>query len=339
MSEHMEQSEIVRACLERGLLVSIEDIRRVEAGLSIDELLASKQPQQAAAKPQPADEEKAGRLSHRFRKPKAKETIAPSDILEQQKSRYEALKGMLLSKTSAVSIGNARDSAASVSLIGAVKRATENGFVLEDVTGEIDVLCDSSKAAGVEEGDVVCVRGPVKGGRLLCKDIIYPDVPLLRPVGRMEASMLIMPKAGSPAAKADIVLSAEPVEAAETEAKSAKNIVVEASPSHLTLYKDGSRFNILFCRTESEISQQAAINMLKKRSLKKPKGMIADNDAYLIEPVPDILWIAGKASKAGAGQAGHEWIETYKAVTIISLPEGSGKQAFINLRTREAKLI
>ena len=314
----MEQGEIVRACMARGLLVSGEDLKRIEAGMSIDELLASKQMQQ------PQQEERAGKLTYRFWKTKQKETVTPSDILEQQKNRYETIKGLLLSKTSAISINNARDNAASVSLIGMVRQVTENGFVLEDFTDEIDVACEGSKPAAVDEGDVISVRGPVKNGKLLCKDIIYPDVPLLRPIGRIDASLLLITKQAKPATGSDVILSTNPIES------DAKNIIINASPSHLGIYKDGRKVNVLFYRTEGEMDQQAAINMLKKRGLKKGRGFVADGEAYLMEPVPDILWIVGK---------GRDWIETYKGVSIIHTQENSEKQAFIDLRTREAKLI
>ena len=313
----MDAEEIIRACMERGILVSGEDLKRIEAGLGVEDFIASK------TQPVRSDVEdvKSGKLTHRLRKAR-QETITPADIVEQEKNRYEAVKGMLLSKTSAVSISNARDGAASVTLIGVVRQKGESGFVLEDFTGEIGVVCDGGK--NVDEDDVISVRGAVKNGKLACKDVIYPDVPLLRPIGRIEASLLLMPKSAKQAAVADVVLSATPT---ETEAK---NIVIEASPSHLNLYKGGGKVSVIFYRTADEMTQQQAINMLKKRSLKKPAGLAADAGAYLIDPVPDILWITGK---------GQDWIETYKGVTIVHSPEGSDRQAFINLKTRESKLI
>ncbi len=311
----MSPEEIVKACMERGFLVSSEELKRIEAGLGIDELLAAKQPQ-----PLSMEEEKPAKTTYRVKKAKHKGTVTPGEILEQHKNKYDAIKNLLLSKTSAVSISNTRDSAASVSLIGMVKQATGDGFFLEDVTGEIEVVCEGKT---MEDGDVICARGPIKQGRMHCKDIICPDVPLLRAIGRIEATMLLAPKPGNPAAVADIVLSTEPL---ETESK---NMVLDSSPSHLSIYKDG-RVNVLFYRAENEVNQQEAINMLKKRLLKKPRALAADSDLFLIEPVPDIFWIVGK---------GQDWIETYKSVTIIHSTEDPGKQALINLKTREAKLI
>jgi hypothetical protein len=313
----MEPAEIIKACMERGILVSSEDLKRMEAGLELDKFIASKQQPQA----QPQEEPKTGKTTYRARRAKPKDTMTPGDLMEQYKNRYEAIKGMLLSKTSAISIGNARDSAASVSLIGMVKQLIESGFVLEDVTGEIEVVCDGSRP--IEEDDVICVRGPVKNGRMFCKDMIYPDVPLLRPIGRIESTLLLLPKPGKPAATADMVLSTEPVETG------AKNIVLDSSPSHLSIYKDG-KVNVLFYKTGNGTSQQDAINMLKKRLLKKPGGLLVDGDAFLIEPVPDIFWVSGK---------GQDWIETYKGVTIVHTPDSSEKQVLIDLKTREAKLI
>jgi len=310
----MDAEEIVKACLQLGVLVSGEDLKRIEAGLSVEDFIASKT---QAVMPE-VDDGKQSKLTYRLRKTK-QDIITPADIIEQEKNRYEAVKGMLLSKTSAISISNARDGAASVTLIGVVRQKGESGFVLEDFTGEIEVVCDGDK--NVDEDDVISVRGAVKNGKLVCKDVIYPDVPLLRPIGRIEASLLLMPKPAKPAAAVDAVLSTGPV---ETETK---NIVIEASPSHLNLYKSGGKVSVIFYRTADEMTQQQAINMLKKRSLKKGKGIAADAGAYLIDPVPDILWIAGK---------GQDWIETYKGVTIVHSPEGSERQAFINLKTREA---
>ncbi len=312
----MNTEEIIKACMERGLLVSSEDLKRIEAGMSIDELLASKEQERQMQH----EEKKPAKTTCRVRKARPKGKITPSEILEQHKNRYDAIKGMLLSKTSAVSVTNVRDSAASVSIIGVVKRSTKSGFALEDVTGEMDVACESRD---IEDGDVICCRGPVRNCRMSCKNVIYPDVPLLRPIGRIEASMLLIPSSTRSAEKADVVISTSPI---ETEAK---NIVIDSNPSHLTIYKDG-KVSVLCYKTEEETNQQDAINMLKKRLLKRPRGVVADGDAFLIEPVPDIFWIIGK---------GQDWIETYKGVTIVHSAENSERQAFIDLKTREAKLI
>ena len=312
----MDPAEIIRACMERGILVSSEDLKLMEAGLSVEEFMASK----TQAPQVPPQEEKAGKITYRLRKSKIAETVTPAEILEQRKSNHETIKGLLLSKTSAVSISNAGEGQ-SVSLIGMVKRVGDGTFLLEDVTGEIEVSCPSG--CNVSPGDVVCARGTVRGGRMLCSDVLYPDVPLLRSVGRIEATMLLVPGKGKPAAPADIILSTEAIDT------DSKNIVFSSSPTHLCVYRDG-KVNVTFYRSDDEISRQDAIGMLKKRLLRKTKALVADEESFLIEPVPDILWIASH---------GGEWIETYKGVTIVHTPEDSVRQAVIDLKTREARLI
>lgn len=309
----MEPSEIVRRCFEHGLLVSSEDIRHIQEGLDIDEFIRSKQPEIRKS------EEREGRITTRLKKFEQKSAMTPKDSIDCYKNKYESLKNMLLTKTSAVSVGNARDSMVSVPLIGMAKQLNEKSFLLEDATGEIEVLYDGK--AALENDDVICARGPVRGGKMVCKDIILPDIPLLRPIGRIEASLLLVPKPMEITnMNADVVASTEPL---KTETK---NIVMDSSPSHLGIYKDG-KVQLLFYKPEGSMSQQEAINMLKKRFLKPPNSLAAGLEAFLIDPVPDILWMVGK---------GQDWIETYKGVTIVHSFE---KPVLINLGTREARFV
>ncbi len=316
----MEPSEIVRRCLEHGLLVSYDDVKRIEKS-GIDEFVASKRQEPGPGMEE--DKEKEGRIMIRHRKFEQKNTVSPNDSVGYYKNKYETLKGMLLSKTSAVSIGNAHDSMASLSLIGMVKQLGERSFTLEDTTGEIEAVYDGR--AALDNDDVICARGPVREGKVVCKDIILPDIPLLRAIGKIEASLLLLPKPMETAGLgADIIASTEPVKT------DAKNIVISSSPAHISIHKDG-KVQLLFCMPESGMSQQEAINMLKKRYLKLPAPqkslacLAAGQDAYLIEPIPDIFWLLAK---------GEEWIETYKGVTIVHSFE---KPVLINLGTREAR--
>jgi hypothetical protein len=303
----MDQSEIIRACLERGILVSEDDIRRMEAGLSVYDFIASK-----AQRDNPQQQDgKTGRIVCRVRKPKAASEITPADIVESRRKKYDAIKSMLLPKASAISISNAGDSRVQLSVIGVVKRLSPDGFVLEDPTGEMEMRSD---AKGVAEGDVIGCRGPVSGSRMICKDIILPDVPLIRPIGRAAASLLVGAK---PSGQADVVASLEPVQT------DAKNILLDGSPSVLSVHKDGAKVVVLFFRPESPVGPQDAVGMLKKRCLKVPAT--SDAESCVIDPVPDVFWIHGKSG---------DWTEIYKGVLVVHTSERS---CLINLETKEAK--
>ena len=84
--------------------------------------------------------------------------MEPKDFSDYYNSRYEHLKEILLKKTKAVSINNAKKSFNDVSVIGMVKELTDSGFVLEDPTGEIEVQSKSD----VSEDDVIAATGFVR---------------------------------------------------------------------------------------------------------------------------------------------------------------------------------
>ena len=220
---------------------------------------------------------------------------------------------MLLTKTSAVSISNAKDSRAPVALIGVVRRSAASSFMLEDMTGEIEARFESPFP--VDDGDVVCARGPVAGGVMQCKEVLLPDVPLIRATGRMDARLLLT--SGKSDEGCDVVISTAPIDT------DTKNVVVGDSPSTINLYKDGGRVCVLFYKNTDGLAPQDVVSMLKRRCLRLPKPQVA---SCVIEPVPDILWVSG---------AGKSWTEIYKGIRIVHTCGGS---AAIDLSSMETKL-
>jgi len=223
--------------------------------------------------------------------------ISCGDFIKLSNRKFEFLREILLKKTDAVSINKGRKVFAEATIIGRVKERNANGFVLEDVTGETEVMNENND---VKTGDIVGLRGFFKENRFFPNQIIWPDIPLEnnpRPPGakitltarikETMAGLIICPSGG----KAGNIISGF------------------GRLGSIKIKKHGGEIHLLAFSPEREMNDGDAVKTLKKRQISDDG--IADN---LIADIPGIFWLFNN---------GKNWTKNYRGVVIISSDSGS----------------
>lgn len=221
--------------------------------------------------------------------------LTVKDIAGFYQEKYRGIRGLLLGKLSPLSISHAGKAMGEASVIGMVREKTPSGFVLEDPTGALDVR--STHSPGL--GDVLGVTGVMREGALMEQEIMYPDVPLARPAKRGQGRLILSVQAG-------LSVRYEGTEATD----------IPVGPLPAWLQAGGTE--ILVC--EGDGSPQ---EWLKKRHL--PETIRSSSDPFIIEQVPDILWVVSGKNKA----------ENYKGVLIVH----TSGLARVDLATLQAEFV
>jgi DNA polymerase II small subunit/DNA polymerase delta subunit B len=291
----MDKREIVRQLTQRGVLVTPEVLERIESGeIKAPDSQPATQPRERA------------RLSATIRKTEKLKRMSPKDFVSYYSNRYNGLRKMLAEKMQAVSINRVGDITTEVAVIGMVRERNAQGFVLEDGTGEVSVASKDD----VQEDDVVGVRGMVREGRIIQRELVWPDIPLSNRARSVPGLTLLLAtfmneKIRKAARDISLVFMHGPAAPEETEG----NIMTALpNPCHAVINREGSEFRMLIYRPESPISPKEAFMLLRKRSLPPAREEIPSaEDPYLIDPVPDIFWVLSD----------RRHVERYKGVTIV----------------------
>lgn len=286
----MDKMEMVKRFYERGVLPSAKELEAVPGGC------AGPLPGNAGLSVTAAPCGKSKKLS-------------PQDIINYYNSKYEKIKGMLLKKTDAISITNAKAGPGPCSIIGIVKGMTQLGFMFEDPTGEIEVV--KSGMGGLEMAkpdDVFGLSGLVRENRFFPKEIAWPGIPLNHHIGRI--------------AGASMALSGSPLEIRVSDGSTAKSIKIGETPEWITISRGQDRFLVLAFMAGSTTREEAA-HYLERRSLPEPSPIRTTEPSCLIGEIPDILWLIQEGN----------WSENYKGITIISC--GPNSSTGVDLGTRE----
>lgn len=312
----MNKKEIVKRLLKHGVLLSPGMLDSINED-NIEDFLTR------AAKKE-GNQKKTG-IKVAVREANQKQRMSTRDFIDYYNNRYNGIRNILAKKTSAVSVSNAKKSFSDVSVIGMVKETPLSGLVLEDPTGEIEAVLKDRE--GINPDDVIGVSGFVRENKLFAKEVVFPDTPLTRPVGSIDASIILTPtiteKTREAMKEADLVFALQ-----NNPDTSDKTIKPDSNPCWVTLSKNKKEVVLLIYKPENKTTTKQATVFLKKRHLPAPKNKITGpDDPFLIEPVPDIFWLVSD-EKA---------VETYKGVTIISC--GPDCAARINLKTREIEFL
>lgn len=297
----MNREEVVRDLTRRGVVVTPEILESIESGIPTEQALAQ-------AEGRPKKEPKA-RLSVKIRGAPPTPRMSPEDFTSYYKSRYEGLRGMLLRGMDAISINRAKESFSEVSVIGMVRERDRRGFVLEDTTGEIPV----TSSEDVREDDVVGVRGVVKEGRLFQREITWPDVPpdntsATVPNMTLLLSTLLDENIRQAAQGFSLMIVPERPGLALKQEEERKLITDLPNPCLATINSGGASISVLVYRPSRRLPPQEAAGLLKRRHLSPERREISTKtDPFLIDPVPDILWII----------SGDRHVERYRGVNII----------------------
>lgn len=281
----MDKKEMVRQLLKKGVLVSPEALSRINT------------------EPPELPTHQTERFEIKTTTTAERERVSVKDFTEHYNNKYTEIKNMLSRKAEAVSINKLGSIFSEVSVIGMIKEMTPQGFVLEDQTGEIEII--PKEKVGLEVNDVVAVRGIIRESRLFCNEIILPDIPLTHEVRTMDAALA--------ANHNEIVLKTE---------AGKRTAPLKESPLRATLYKGNRELDLLVCKPDKEPTPKEAVHILKKRQLPE-NGMSLNHN--IISKIPDMLLLLSNKN----------WIESYKGVTIISCAKDS--IVVVNLRTRQAE--
>jgi hypothetical protein len=190
-----------------------------------------------------------------------------------------------------------------------VKDVVQAGFVLEDITGEIEVMHSGND---ISANDVLGVKGHVREGKLFASELVWPDISLSRPMHRIAGAALVLTECPDKAPKdTNLLLSSV----------KAPGMQAVQSPGWATITKDKKGIAILSYIPGTDADPK---EWLKKRCLPLPKKAIpGSSNPFVLDPVPDILWVIGSEQKK----------EVYKGVLIVYTGKGSAR---INLETMEA---
>ena len=236
-----------------------------------------------------------------------KDKLEPQDFAQFYNHKYKGLQQLLLKKVNAVSISKAKGLFSDVSVIGMVRELTPKGFVVEDPTGEIEVISRDK----IPADDVIGIKGFVREAKLFPNEFVWPDIPLSREINKIEgATILFAPKPAN-ISGVDVVITENQY----------------PNPAWLTISTEDKKIQVLVFKPENEFTLKRAVAWLKKRHLSHKKEHIpGPEDPYILAPVPDIIWFPGR----------QEETFVYKGVTMVSTSERFAK---VDLGTMKVEFI
>ncbi|UCC91347.1 MAG: hypothetical protein JSV39_03460 [Candidatus Aenigmatarchaeota archaeon] len=278
----MDKKGIIGRFLKRGILLSPEELEEINEENYMQIL-----------------ESRGGATEKKERivvEPKGGK-ITPDEFIKTQNTKFEFLREILLKKIEAVSINKGRKVFSEVAIIGRVKELTGRGFVVEDVTGETEVVTENEET-GI--GDVLGAMGFFKENCFFPKQIIWPDVPLENTPNTPGKSITLTTKLKE--GMKDVVVCPD--------AKPSENVVTGFDKFGVVkITKGGSEIRILVFSPDKEKNEDGAVRILKKRTVEG--GGVVDD---LIKEIPDIFWLFNNK---------RNWTKNYRGVVIISNDENS----------------
>lgn len=278
----MDKKGIIGQFLKRGILLSPEELKKIneENYMQVLESRGGRTEKKECIVVEP----KGGKISS-------------EEFIKIQNTKFEFLREILLKKIEAVSINKGRKVFLEVAIIGRVKELTGRGFVVEDVTGETEVVTENEETV---IGNVLGARGHFKENCFFPKQIIWPDVPLENTpkTAGMRITLTTKPKEDM---KGVVVCPG---------AKPSENVVTGFDKfGAVKINKGGREIKILAYSPNKETNEDGAVRTLKKRTAEK--GRVVDD---LIKEIPDIFWLFNNK---------RNWTKNYRGVVIISNDEDS----------------
>jgi len=226
---------------------------------------------------------------------KERKKASVKDFLDYYSRKYEFLKEVLLKKMDAVSINKGKKIFSKTSILGRVREKTKNGFIIEDVTGETEALTDNKE---ISPGDVVGLRGWFKEGGFFSEELVWPDIPLTNK-GELPEILLtrkLTERVKERTGKDTITIN---LESGEGKVQ---------NPGWVSVLHREKKISILVFKPEKTIGDRDFMEFLKRRELphKEEIGMYAP---YLIEKIPDIIWLIENKEN---------WTKNYKGIVVVS---------------------
>ena len=233
---------------------------------------------------------------------KEKNKLKASDFVEYYSKKYNVLKDIISKKLNPVSIDKAK-TFSETSIIGMVYEHTNNGLVVEDPTGKIEVRCSRDN---VLVNSVLGFTGKIKEGIMLADKIIYPDIPLNNEIKSLNMSLIL-------SEKGQLTENLKTVSFIQQE----NLISVLTNPGYVKINKE---VVVLAYKPKDEVGKEKFLASLKNRFIQEE----TPSEKYLIKEIPSIFWINQEK----------QWVENYKGVTIVS-----GKEIKIDLKDRKVEFV
>ncbi|MFH1445517.1 MAG: hypothetical protein ABIF08_03495 [Nanoarchaeota archaeon] len=303
----MEKKEIVKIFMENGVLLQPKELENINESNYLKMLETHKNKSEHSIKKQPETNiEKEDTAIIFDIKPFNKKTkMEPKDFINYYNKKYSGIRDLLIRKLNAVSINKAKELTSTSNIIGMIKERTQNGFIMEDQTGSLEIITNNDLLIG----DVICIIGTSREGKFLVKEVVYPDIPLTHKPNIVDTEISLLKN------KDDWSISIN---------STTKSVVV---PAKIKIKRNSSEIVILVFKPEKPIMQDVAVEFLKKRHLSPSRNEIKyDEDIFIIDPIPDILWLVGE----------EEYVKNYKGVTIVST---GNRSANIDLSTKKVEFM
>lgn len=128
---------------------------------------------------------------------KEKKALKTNDYLDYFTSKYERLKNILLQNPGLeklMSINKITPKTTDFSIIGMIREKTDDGLILEDLTGETEIIVDREtiEKTGIILDDVIGVKCRKINDRNVAESVYLPDIPINRNIARSERNSKIM---------------------------------------------------------------------------------------------------------------------------------------------------
>ncbi len=304
-----DNQAIIRELLGRGVMVSPEALEKIKKS-GLQAFLGERPGGTCAVVHGTCAGEPL--LQCRISSCKIPSSITPDDVIAANNKRYETIRNMLLRKVDATSMSNAVRSTTKTGVVGMVSEITDGGFVLEDTTGTLPIKSGDK----VSLDDVIGATGWMRNGFFYAESVIYPDIPINRPIGAIEGTLLLTTESDPDKSRADIVLTPDSLSGSGGDRR-------VPNPAWVFLENDGKRMALFVYSVDGPVDRSTAVSWLRRRIVGAP-GPTETTTERILEEIPDILWIMSN---------NEPWKENYKGVTMISFGKGHG--SLIDLKSRK----
>ena len=285
----MDHEQLVRKLTREGVLITPDVMEDIKAG----KYNQTKTEKQTKSKT---------KLSVKVLSPKPMERLSPKDFTTYFNNRFSCLRDLLIKKAPSISINKAVDGQ-DVSVIGMVRERSTQGFVLEDVTGEIPVVSSDI----VRDDDVISVSGKVIEGKLIASDVYWPDIPLTNQPKRILGMNILLATEIDDSLKG-MIDDFDLVFVKSNGISNPKTFTNIPSPATISINKEGNGISILVYAPPQPINPKDAIGLLKRRHLMPEKKEISSTtDHFFINDIPEIFWVISNVRH----------VEHYKGVTLV----------------------
>ncbi|MEO0281473.1 MAG: hypothetical protein ABIN05_03890 [candidate division WOR-3 bacterium] len=315
----MEEKEIVKTFLDMGVQLTKDSLMLIKTNpdLIINEIKKMK------TRPFFLTYDYVNNIINKYNDPKQKlkeikkwyikeKTVKIDDYNFHLTKKYEKIRDIFISSGfSAISINKINENTKEFSIIGIIFSKTPRSFIIEDLTGEIEVYVEGilkSKMNEFQNDDVIAVSCVREKEKFYAKKMLHPDIPLNRDVKKLKEDL-------------------------EIEVSNSEQSFIRPSyfDNPTIIEFDGLIFLVIpkkFLEKIGNVDNDYFVDILKKRYMLKefnPKISYSEDD-FVLDILPDFI----------VSDFGEKLYKNYKGTTILLVGDRGFK---VNLHTREVNEI